>query len=445
MRHLSTFIIFCLIAIVSRGQEMTLQECINAGIANNLTIANARMGTDKGRTGVTQNRSRLLPAINGIFQFTDYLVSPVNVTTGTLLGSDFSDNPTWQTIKSMQYNANAGVQLTLPLFDKTILAAIDVARTVEKISTLTYEKAVDDLTVQISKVYYLAQASLEQQRLTSENILRMEELCQITEALHQQGVVMEVDLNRVRINLKSLKTQHDQSCTLHNQQLNMLRFLMDMAPEKPLEVTRMAENIEPLPAAGIDAELPELRLMEQEKMLINQRIRTIKAGYLPTLSLTGYAGALGYQEKFGDYFHTSAATDNWFGSCYIGLSVRIPLFDGNSKKLQIRQYKYDAQQAANRTELLRKQLNESYANALLQLNHNIEVLRTQSESRQQAQNVYDVTEEQYKEGVASMTALLQDEMQLRAAQTACVQALCQCRLSQLDLLKLTGNLSLLFR
>lgn len=151
----------------------------------------------------------------------------------------------------MQYNANAGIQLSMPLYNQTILAAIDVAKTVEKINSLSYEKAVEDLTMQISKVYYMAQASQEQERLTNENILRMEELCNITEALHQQGVVMEVGLNRVRINLKSLQAQHNQSRTLHSQQLNMLRFLMDMAPETSLEVTHMAENIKTLPATGV--------------------------------------------------------------------------------------------------------------------------------------------------------------------------------------------------
>lgn len=447
MKHLCTFIYYfgCILTSVCHGQEMTLQECIKTGIANNLSLANARIDMGKGRTGVSQNRSRLLPVINGIVQFTDYLKSPVNVTTGTLLGSDFPEGPTWQTIKSMQYNANAGIQLSMPLYNQTILTAIEAARTVEKISSLSYEKAAEDLTVQISKVYYMAQASQEQERLTGENILRMEELCDITEALHQQGVAMEVDLNRVRINLKSLKAMHDQSRTLHNQQLNMLRFLLDMAPETPLEVTRMAESIEPLHATGVNDGLPELLLSGQQKALAEQRIKTVKAGYLPTLSLTGYAGALGYQEKFRHFFHTSAATDNWFGNCYIGLSVRIPLFEANSKKLQIKQYRYDAQQAANRMELLQKQLDENYANALLQLSHNMEVFRTQTESRRQAEDVYDVTEEQYKEGVASMTALLQDEMQLRTAQTACVQALCQCRLAHLDLLRLSGNLSQLSR
>ena len=56
----------------------------------------------------------------------------------------------------------------------------------------------------------------------------MNELCSITEALYQQGVVMEIDLTRVQINLKNLSAQEDQLQTLHEQQLNLLRFLMDL-------------------------------------------------------------------------------------------------------------------------------------------------------------------------------------------------------------------------
>lgn len=143
------------------GQEMTLRECIRTGITNSLQLANARIDIEKGRTTVSQNRSRLLPVINGIVQLTDYLKSPVNVTTGTLLGNDFPETPTWQTIRSMQYNASAGIQLSMPLYDRTVITAIDVARTVERISSLQYEKAVEDLTMQIGKVYYMAQASRE--------------------------------------------------------------------------------------------------------------------------------------------------------------------------------------------------------------------------------------------------------------------------------------------
>lgn len=441
MKQQFILLLFLTLGMISYGQTMTLEECIRQGIANNLSLVNARIDIDKGRTGVSQNRSRLLPVINGVFQLTDYLKQPVNVTTGTLLGNDFPDNPTWQTIKSTQYNVNAGVQLNIPLYNQSIYSSIDVAKTIEQLSHLYYEKAVEDLTIQIGKVYYLAQTSLEQAKLADENISRMQELCTITEAMYDQGVVLEVDLNRVRINLQNLKAQQNQFTTLYAQQLNMLRFLLDLSPEAPIDVERLPQDIDSVNISGMSYSLPELRMATMQKKLIEHKIKTIKSGYIPAISLTGYAGGLGYQDKFNHFFHTKESSQNWFGNCFIGLNITVPIFDANSKKLQIRQQKYEAEQAANRTELLQNKIRTDYANALLQLDHNIEVFHTQSQSYQQACDVYKVTEEQYREGVSSMTAILQDEMQLRAAQAACIQAHFLFNLAYLDLLRLSGNLS----
>ncbi|MBQ8501722.1 MAG: TolC family protein [Bacteroides sp.] len=77
----------------------------------------------------------------------------------------------------------AGLQLAMPIYNQTVVAGIDVARTVNELKSLSYAKAVNELALQISKIYYLAQTSLEQKFLLDENILRMKELCAITEAL----------------------------------------------------------------------------------------------------------------------------------------------------------------------------------------------------------------------------------------------------------------------
>lgn len=295
--------------------------------------------------------------------------------------------------------------------------------------------------MQIGKVYYLAQSSLEQAVLADENVSRMRELCTITEAMYDQGVVLEVDMNRARINLQNLKAQQDRFAMLYAQQLNMLRFLLDLSPEEPIGVERMPADIDSAGISGISHSLPELRMATMQKELIERKITAIKSGYIPTISLTGYAGGLGYQDKFNHFFHTKSSSKNRFGNCFIGLNITIPIFDANSRKLQIRQYRYDAEQAANRAELLHEKVNTDYSNALLQLDHNIEVFRTQSQSYRQACDVYQVTEEQYREGVSSMTAILQDEMQLRTAQSARTQAHFLFNLAHLELLRLSGNLS----
>lgn len=434
------FLFFGLSEASGQQRVYSLKECVEIGIRNNISLKNSRLSILKGKTTLTQSRSKLLPVLSADFQMVDYLMKPANVTTGTLLGTDFPDEPTWQKIQSMQYTMTASIKLGVPLYNQTLLSAIKVARTMQELNKLSYEKAVEDLTVQICNVYYLAQASLELQSLLDENIHRMKELCAITEELYKGGVVLEIDLTRIQINLKGLVAQHDQYATLYEQQLNLLRYLLDLSPETPMGVSRMPQEISLLQAEGVSSSLPELKLLSTKQELTKRQARAVRAGYIPSVSLSGQLGAVGYQEKFKHFFHTSGETHNWFGNTYLALSVHIPIFDGNDKKLKIRQYEYDKQQAENAFNLQRKQLDKEYADASRQLQHNLEVYDTQKDSYRQAQDVYAVTEEKYKEGVASMTELLQDEMRLRNAQSACVQGHCQCNIAQLALMKLSGNL-----
>ena len=263
MKHPFILILSLLCASTLYGQQKTwsLGECIETGIRNNLTLRNSRIDMQKKQTTLSLSRSYLLPKLEANFQAIDYLMKPANVTTGTLLGNDFPDDPTWQKIQSMQYGVTAGIQLSVPLYNQTLLAGIKVAETLRNLSSLSHEKAVEDLTMQIGNVYYLAQASLEQQRLLDENIQRMESLCDITEAMYKGGVVLEVDLSRVQINRKSLEAQRDQYATLYEQLLNLLRFLLDLPAEEPFAVVPMPADVHLKQTAGVDPSLPELRLL----------------------------------------------------------------------------------------------------------------------------------------------------------------------------------------
>lgn len=164
---------------------------------------------DIANNRLAENRSRLLPVLEANIQLTDFLMSPTNVTTGALLEGDIPNNPTWQQIRSMQYGVNAGIQLSMPIYNKAIFRGIDVAKTLVNISRLSTEQAKEELTAAIANVYYLAQASHEQASLLQDNIKRMQELCEITQAMYEGGVVMEADLSRVRINLSNIDVREN--------------------------------------------------------------------------------------------------------------------------------------------------------------------------------------------------------------------------------------------
>lgn len=431
-------LLMAMLPLTAQTTERGLKECIRMGIERNLGLKNARIGIEAGRTTVSQARANLLPQVNGTLQAGDYLKRPVNVTTSTLLGADFPDTPTWGKVRSMPLTAQGAIQVGVPLYNATIYAAINAAKVVESLNRTAYEKARLDLAVQIAHVYFMAQATLENRYLLDENIERMDSLCRITEALYHSGVVLEIDYTRVDINRKNLIAQRDQVVMLYGQQMNLMRFLLNLDATEPIDVVRMPQDITKLPIGGLNEQLPELQLIDQKLSLLDKQIRQTQAGYLPSVTLAGQVGYMGFQERFGDFFKGSES--NWFGNAYVGLNVSIPLFDANKRKLQIRQYRHEQEQTRNNRRLQHAQLQEQYNNAVLQIAQTERMFMTQRENLRQSTDVYGVTEIKYKEGVSSMTELLQDEMRLREAQGNLVSAHYQFNKSQVDLLRLSGNL-----
>ena len=60
-------------------------------------------------------------------------------------------------------------------------------------------------------------------------------------------------------------------------------------------------------------------------------------------------------------------------------------------------------------------------------------------------SVYTVTSDRYREGIASMTEVLQDEMQMSEAQNNYISAHYNYRITNLMLLKLTGQIESLVK
>ena len=88
-----------------------------------------------------------------------------------------------------------------------------------------------------------------------------------------------------------------------------------------------------------------------------------------------------------------------------------------------------------------KKLQTQYYNQLNDWYSNVRNAERQQENYHLAENVYLVTTEQYREGVVSMSDLLQDEMRMTEAQNGYISALYKYMVSELSLLKLTGQLN----
>lgn len=439
-RLLFIFSFFCL-SVASAGAQDTLalEDCLKIGIENNLSLQSKRKEIQKGRYGISENRARLLPQINGFANYNDNIDPPVSVTDGSAYGNPYNVTHT------LQYSANAGLQLQMPLYNQTLYTSISIARTMDEMNRLTYEKAREDLILQVCKMYYLGQVTAEQIALIKANITRLEELQNITQAFYDNGMAMEVDVKRVNINLENLKVQYDNAQAMLEQQLNLLKYIIDYPAEKQIALVPVnTETITPVALTGLSENLYELQLLQSQRQLAEQQKKMIGYGYIPSLNLTGNWMFSAYTDKAYHWFH-SGPSGHWYRSYGLGLSLRVPIFDGLDKRYKTRKAVIDIENIKLAQENTRKNLQTRYLNATNDLMNNQRNFKKQKDNYLLAEDVYTVTMDRYREGITSMTEVLQDEMRMSEAQNNYISAHYNYRVTNLMLLKLTGQIESLVK
>ena len=419
----------------SAQKVMSLKECLTVGIENNLSLKSSRNQVTKGKHNISENRARLLPQINFAAGFNDNFTPPVSVTDGTAYGKQYN------VTKTLQYNSSASLQLQMPLYSQTALTAVEISKTLDNINQLSYEKAREDIIMQIAKLYYLIQNTTEQITIISDNLKRFEELRNFAQAFYDNQMALAVDLKRINVRIESTDVSLANAKAMLREQYNMLKYALDYPADEDIQVeVKRVDDIEMASQTGLNTNLYELQLMRTQEKLSEQQVKLAKDAYLPTLALTGNFTFTAYTDKFKNWFH-SGESNHWYDSNGLGISLRVPVFDGVEKRSKIRKAKIDADNARIAYENTLKNLQTQYSNAINDQLNNERNYRKQRDNYRLAEDIYKVTMDRYREGVTSMVEVLQDEMSMSEAQNNYLTAHYNYEVSNLSVLKLTGRLN----
>ena len=431
---LFTFSLLLTVSSASAQRVMSLKECLTIGIENNLSLKSSRNEVAKGKHNISENRARLLPQINFAAGFNDNFTPPVSVTGGTAYGKLYNVTTT------LQYNSSASLQLQMPLYSQTALTAVEIAKTLDNLNQLSYEKAREDIIMQIAKLYYLIQNTTEQITIISDNLKRFEELRNFAQAFYDNQMALAVDLKRINVRIESTDVSLANAKAMLREQYNMLKYAMDYPADEDIVVdVKKVDNINMAVQSGLNVNLYELQLMRTQEKLTEQQVKLANDAYLPTVALTGNFTFTAYTDKFKNWFH-SGESNHWYDSNGLGITLRVPVFDGFEKRSKIRKAKIDADNARIAYENTLKNLQTQYSNAVNDLMNNERNYRKQRDNYRLAEDIYKVTMDRYREGVTSMVEVLQDEMSMSEAQNNYLTAHYNYEVSNLAVLKLTGTL-----
>lgn len=422
--------------------SISLKEAIGIGLERHPNIHLAQNSVEQSKQVSRQNLAGYLPQVN-VSSTLDYNYKlQENVIPAGIFG------PEEQRIKfGSKFASTSVIQLDQTLYDQSMLVGIQASKPYEELKSLELDKAEEVVIYNIAQAYYTILVTQEQKKLLLANKTRFEELLRIINLQKEYGVVNQVDVDQVSVNLSNIASQL--SILDNNIQLayNQLKNAMGISQQSHVSLTdssRILNEAATQQQLQLNQEFDFSKTITfKEKQLnsdlLDLNIKSIKYGILPKVSFYARYGANGFDNEklFGAY---DPLLD--FGS--MGLKVSWNLFSGFRRDATLKIAMLDKDKFLTNMEmseeLMKLQFNNS-RNNLIRARSTIEINK---QNVSLAQKVYDNTNLKYKEGIAPLMQLLNAEQSLREANNNYSQSLIDFFKADLELNKANGTLKQFF-
>lgn len=435
-------LLFVLATLPATAQEsLGLKAILKQALEHNTQVRKAAMDQDAARYKVNETRAEGLPQISAQADLNYYPSIATQILPGEIIGQPGTQVPVQFGTK---YNATLGGKVTQMLYDQRFLTGLQAARRSAELYEMLQLQTEEQVIHEVASAYYQVLDLEAQQASVDSQLVRMVELERITTLQVENQFKRKLDLQRVQVNRQNATTKRDGYALNVEQQVNYLKLLMGMPASAELVLAHPANmgiGAPVISGDALSAQRTDIKILQQQIELQDLNIRSIRAGYMPTLSAFG---ALNYQAQRNE-FNFFDQGQNWFPNSVIGGTLAVPLFDGFRKHSQIAQQKVALLQYEADLEYTTNALAVEERNAIAALDNSWRTVEAQASNLVLAQDVYSQTNSLYSEGIAPLTDLLDADQALSDSRTAYHSATLKYKLAELDLLKAQGGLNTLTR
>jgi NodT family efflux transporter outer membrane factor (OMF) lipoprotein len=266
----------------------------------------------------------------------------------------------------------------------------------------------------LAQSYFGLRALDSQTQLLTATVAAYEKNLELTRNRYNAGVVSRVDVAQAETQLNSARAQLLDTGVQRAQLEHTIAVLTGApAPVFALAPGALADAPPRVPATGVPADLlerrPDVAAAERRVEQANAQIGVAKAAWFPVATLNG---TYGYQTANNALWFT-AASNFWS----VGAALALTLFDGGRRAAVSDQAiaSYDQTVANYRATVLQ---------AFAEVEDNLAALRileaeaaVQDETVRAAQQTLDITQNQYKAGIATFLQVVITQAALLQAQT----------------------------
>ena len=444
MKKIITSALLCLsIMSFAQQKELTLKNAIRYALENKADAEKARLEVTKSEYKIQEVRANALPNISasgGMVYNPKLQATYIDASTFAFPGMPASDEPLKMEM-GQKWSANAEAKLTQVLFNQTVFMGLKAARTTREFYMLNQQLTENEIIEKVAQAYYQVYQTRQTLENIESNLALTEKTANVVKGLNQSGLSKKIDVDRTTVAVNNLKSARQQALNGVQLSENALKYMIGMPMSEVITLPKegFEANYDLAFEKGNSNTRIELQVLEKQKQLLDLNTKVQRAALYPSLALQATYGYLSMGPKTPIIY---GKKDKVYGADYsdITLGLKIPIFSGFGTRAKIRQAQIESQALEATLKDTRLAMDLAYENAHSRLTNNLLTIDSQKENVKLAEEVLLNTQNNYQQGLASLTDLLEAERSLSDAKNNYTNALLDYKLAEIQLLKSQGKL-----
>lgn len=410
-----------------------LKDCIDYGLKNFGTVRIAQYQVETANQQARQALGQYLPQVSA----TGTSINNLKLQQSVIPAGVFGPEPQVFII-GQKFQTNLTAQASQTIFDRSLLIGLKANKPNQQLAALNTRQTQEDVIYNIASNYYQVFVAQQQIALLRDNLERTQQVLNILKLQRDNGVIQPVDYTRTEVSYNSTQSQLALAENELNLALNRLKYQMGMPQDQTLVLSdsTLLTQLPTIEQEPFDPKrLVSFQQAETNILLQQLQLQRIKAGYLPTLSLTGNYGTVNLGAQTIDKLFT-----NFVGFGSVGLRLSIPIFDGLQRDSQVKQQRLTLLTQQEQQKLNTSAYQLQFNSAQSQIRRAQTSVQNDDRNVKLAQEVYNVTTLQYRQGTKLLTDLINADNSYREARTNYINSLINLYQARLDLEQSQGKL-----
>lgn len=402
-------------------KQWDLQSCIDYALEHNITVQQNKLSAESAKIDVDNAKAQYLPNISG--SVSQRLVNKPWSENSVQINGDMISTAQSKT----SYSGNYGVDLNWSIYDASRSTNVKQQKVNQEIADMNVTQSENSIIESIVKSYIqilYATDAIEVQESTLETstqnyergkqlyevgTMSKADLAQLESQVSQDNynlVVSQTNLANYKLQLKQLlEISGEEEMELYLPEISD-EHVMDLLPSKT-DVYNMALQSRPeILSSQLNIEAADLA------------IKSAKAGYMPTVSLSAGIGTTNMNGS--DFSFSEQVKRNWNNS--LGISVRIPIFDQKQTKNSVKKAQIQKQTSEISLQDQQKSLYKTIESLWLDANSAQQQYLSACNRVKSSQTSFDLVQQQFEVGMKNIIELLTEKNSLMSAQQEMLQA-----------------------